>query len=89
MQVYDQLAAEGSTLPWEEGRISDKETKKLGKFRKPIMELLQRDPRQRATVAEFCKHMLEIFSTSNPSRVCHKTMLSARWCEPKLRQNRK
>lgn len=52
VQVYKQLADPEKLLPWEEGRLSEEDKSKLGRFRKPIMELLQRDPKKRDTAGE-------------------------------------
>jgi hypothetical protein len=64
MQIYKQLTSSEHALPWEEGRISAQDVEKLGRFREPIMKLLQRDPVQRDTAAQFCKSALEIFSST-------------------------
>jgi hypothetical protein len=45
---------EGSMLPWE-GQCMDRETRhKLGVFKKILMDLLQRDPAERKSMADFC-----------------------------------
>jgi hypothetical protein len=57
MQIFKQLTTPEIALPWEEGRISPQDARKLGKFRKPILKLLQREPSERGTVLQFCKSM--------------------------------
>jgi hypothetical protein len=64
MQIFNQLASPQHALPWEEDRMSPEDMKKLGKFRKPIMKLLQRDPAQRDTALQFSKSMFEVFSST-------------------------
>jgi hypothetical protein len=64
MQIYKQLASPKDALPWEEGRLSPEDVRKLGRFYKPIMKLLQREPSERATAIEFCKNMSEIFNNT-------------------------
>jgi hypothetical protein len=64
MQIYKQLTSPSHALPWEEGRISSRDVEKLGRFRKPIMKLLQREPSQRDTALQFCQSMLEIFKST-------------------------
>jgi hypothetical protein len=64
MQIFNQLTSPQDALPWEEDRMSPQDMKKLGKFRKPIMKLLQRDPAQRETALQFSKSMFEIFGST-------------------------
>lgn len=79
MQIYKQLATPDLTLPWEEGRLSSEDNKKLGRFRKPLMQLLQREPSQRATAMQFCKQMFEIFSSTPGASTVLKDTMHARW----------
>ena len=66
-QVFEELSDPKNPLPWESGRLSRKDKKKLGGFRKPIMKLLQRDPRKRATARDFCRDIRNIFTKHNDS----------------------
>jgi hypothetical protein len=79
VQIYRQLVSPDQTLPWEEGRISAGDKKKLGKFRKPIMQLLQREPSERGTALQFCKQMFEIFSSTPGGTAVQKDTMPARW----------
>jgi hypothetical protein len=79
MQIFEQLTSPERALPWEEGRISPQDVKKLGRFRKPIMRLLQRDPLQRDTALQFSKSMLEIFSSTAGGTVRHNDIMPTRW----------
>lgn len=69
VQVYSQLADENNELPWEEGRLSAPDRRKLGMFRKPILKLLRRDPAQRTTAREFCNECCSLFTTNPLSTV--------------------
>ena len=54
-------------LPWEEGCLTPDDKKKLGRFRKPLAQLLKRRASERASVKDFCKQMAAIYSTSPKS----------------------
>jgi hypothetical protein len=76
VQIYKQLTSPHLPLPWEVGRISSEDSKKLGRLRKPILKLLEREPSQRDSALQFCKSMLEIFrSTPGGSTVQNDTVL--------------
>jgi hypothetical protein len=79
MQIFEQLTSPEHALPWEEGRISPQDVKKLGNFRKPIMRLLQRDPLQRDTALQFSKSMLELFSSTAGGTFIPKDAMPNRW----------
>lgn len=49
-------------LPWE--RMSPDDRKKLGAFRSPILQLLERNPAQRPTMEQFYHNCNSIFSSS-------------------------
>ena len=61
MQVVAQLLG-NKPLPWES--MSTEDRRKLGAFRGPILQLLNRDPSQRPTMPEFYHACNSIFSTS-------------------------
>lgn len=61
MQIFTQLMSPDYALPWEDIHLTVEDKRKLGRFRKPIMQLLQREPRQRTAV---CKQMSEIFNST-------------------------
>ena len=61
MQVVAQLLG-NEPLPWE--NMSTEDRRKLGAFRGPIMQLLNRYPSQRPTMPEFYHACNSIFSTS-------------------------
>lgn len=65
MQVYRQLQDETQDLPWEDGRLSAQDKKKLLMFRNPILKLLRRKPTERSTAREFCNECCRLF-TNNP-----------------------
>lgn len=52
---------------------------KLGRFRKPLLELLRRDPAQRATARQFCRHMFQIFSSSAGATAVAKDAMPVPW----------
>jgi hypothetical protein len=79
MQIYRQLTSPELLLPWEEGRISQQDVKKLGKFRRPILKLLQREPSKRDSVMQFCKSMFEIFCSTAGGTAVHKDTMPTRW----------
>lgn len=60
MQVVSQLRGE-SDLPWEGERLSKVE-RKLGKMRGPVLALLNRDPAQRMTAAQFVRECNSLFA---------------------------
>lgn len=66
-QVFSELTDPKHALPWESGRISRKDIRKLGNFQKPIMNLLQRDPCIRSTARQFCMDIRRIFGKSQES----------------------
>lgn len=61
MQVVAQLLGE-EPLPWENMSTADRH--KLGAFRGPIMELLNRDPAKRPSMPQFYHNCNSIFTTS-------------------------
>ena len=61
MQVVKQLLGE-EPLPWERMTVATRKT--LGAFKGPIMQLLNRDPSQRPSMAQFYDNCNAIFSTS-------------------------
>jgi hypothetical protein len=79
MQIYKQLSSPEYELPWEEGRIMPQDFKKLGRFRKPIMKLLLREPSQRCTALQFCKSMFEIFGSTPGGTIVLKDTMPVRW----------
>jgi hypothetical protein len=79
MQIYKLLTSPHLPLPWEEGRMSPEDSKKLGRFRKPILKLLQREPSQRDTALQFCKSMLEIFSSTPGGSAVQKDTMHVNW----------
>lgn len=79
MQIYKQLTSTEHALPWEEGRISPEDVKRIGKFWKPVTKLLQREPSERGTVLQFCKSMMEIFSSTAGGTAVHKDSMPNRW----------
>jgi hypothetical protein len=79
MQIFKQLTTPEIALPWEEGRISPQDARKLGKFRKPILKLLQREPSERGTVLQFCKSMSEIFCSTPGGSTVQKDTMPVRW----------
>ena len=53
--------AGGREAPWEAPATAPALLKKLGYFRKPVLALLDRDPLERPSMAEFhqaCRHVL-------------------------------
>lgn len=79
MQIYKQLTSPDQTLPWEDGRLTPKDMRRLGVFRKPIMQLLQRDPNHRASALQFCKQMSKIFNATAAGSVVGKDAMPPRW----------
>ena len=79
MQIYKQLASRDTVLPWDDEHLSAADQKKLGRFRKPIMQLLQRDPSKRANAVQFCKQMFEIFSSTPGGTAVQKDTVATRW----------
>lgn len=63
-----ELTDPAQLLPWEEGRISEEDQEKLGRFRKAIMKLLQRDPCMRATARQFSEDVRHVFSRNRNNR---------------------
>lgn len=61
LQVIAQLLGERH-LPWE--RMSPEDRKKLGAFRNPILQLLERNPAKRPTMTQFYQNCNDIFSSS-------------------------
>ncbi|NJR42309.1 MAG: hypothetical protein HC767_06270 [Akkermansiaceae bacterium] len=55
------LSDPSSLLPWEEGCITRSDRKKLGMFRRPILQLLQREPSHRITVEQFSLDLASIY----------------------------
>jgi hypothetical protein len=89
VQVMDQITgANGRLLPWEQETNMGFVREKLGIFVHPILQLLHRDPAQRADMSSFlysCRHVL-CASASIPSSVlqvrCMPTMhehLKRKW----------
>lgn len=68
LQVYKQLTDPAHPLPWEPARISPADKAKLGRFHKPIMKLLHRDPCMRATARQFCDDVRNVFTKKVSSR---------------------
>lgn len=60
MQVIGQLLGE-SQLPWEGSNLSMEHQGRLGVLRKPVLQLLDRDPMRRPSMRAFadkCKALL-------------------------------
>ena len=51
-------------MPWDDVNLSPEDKRKLGKLRRPIESLLQREPSERGSTLQFCRQMSEIFSGS-------------------------
>lgn len=72
-QVYVELTDPSNLLPWEKGRITREDMNKMGMFRQPILELLHRDPAQRATAEQFCRRITKMYEhhTETLTRTAH------------------
>lgn len=68
MQAHADLTDPTRLLPWEEGRISQQDDKKLGKFRKPILRLLHRDPSMRVTAQQFSDDVQGLFADNQDAQ---------------------
>ena len=56
MQIMDQIeGVRGGTLPWEGDRLTAQVRSKLRLFQDALLQLLHRDPRQRPSMARFCR----------------------------------
>lgn len=73
--MYAQLLNPDSALPWEDGRITDDDKRKLGVFGKAVLRLLQRDPHKRATARSFCTEMFNLFSKDSKASVSHESVI--------------
>lgn len=62
MQAHKDLTDPAKLLPWDEARLSQADQKKLGRFQKAIMKLLQRDSCMRATARQFSEDVRGIFA---------------------------
>eukprot|EP00892_Ulva_mutabilis_P011411 jgi/Ulvmu1/8642/UM046_0047.1 len=51
-------------LPWEEGQLSAAQRSRLGVFRRPVLQLLERDPVRRPSLQQFCDMCTSIFSAT-------------------------
>lgn len=69
LQAHADLVDPSKLLPWEEGRISPLDDKKLGKFRKPILRLLHRDATMRVTARQFSEDVQALFADNQESGV--------------------
>jgi hypothetical protein len=78
VQIFERLANSSMPLPWEEGCISMDDKQKLGKYRKPLLQLLKRRPSERATAKDFSKQMADIF-ISSPKSSTFKGATPMRW----------
>lgn len=63
VQVEAQLRGD-VPFPWEAGSLRSDTRRQLGVFRKPVLELLRRDPAERASSQDFCAACLAIVSKS-------------------------
>lgn len=63
MQVIQQLLGE-QPLPWEGAGLSAAQRSRLGVFRRPVMQLLERDPGRRPSLSQFCDMASSIFSAT-------------------------
>ena len=52
-QIRSALADPRSLLPWEEGGLSNRDRRKLGRLWAPMQKLLLRDPVARGSVQQF------------------------------------
>lgn len=56
LQVMDTIeGVNGQLLPWEGDTLSATHRKQLGVFRPIVTSLLERDPAQRPSMAQFCE----------------------------------
>lgn len=62
VQVYSQLLGEAD-LPWEGDRLTVEVQRKLGVFRRPVLQLLQRDPTARISLHQFARGCDSIFDS--------------------------
>ena len=60
MQVVQRLQAE-LELPWE-GALTEDVERSLGAFKRPVLQLLQRDPSTRASLRAFHNSCVTLFS---------------------------
>lgn len=51
-------------LPWEEGQLTAAQRSRLGVFRRPVVQLLERDPSRRPSLQQFCDMCTSIFSAT-------------------------
>lgn len=63
VQVIQQLLGE-QPLPWEGERLTGAQRTRLGVFRRPVLQLLERDPARRPTLQQFCDMCTSIFSAT-------------------------
>ena len=57
-------------LPWE-GELSAEVQRKFGVFRRPVLQLLQREPSRRSTLEAFhasCTHMFAMAAAADPTQ---------------------
>lgn len=65
-QVMSMLMSE-KPLPWENLQPADR--KRLGEFRKPVLELLNRNPDQRPTMSQFYDNCNAIFFSNTTTKI--------------------
>ena len=76
MQVIAQLAGEDK-LPWES--MSSADRRKLGAFREPIMQLLDRDPSKRPSMPVFYEQCISVFTSSTTYEDVTKEYMENEW----------
>eukprot|EP01025_Chloroclados_australasicus_P045677 TRINITY_DN50092_c1_g1_i2.p1 TRINITY_DN50092_c1_g1~~TRINITY_DN50092_c1_g1_i2.p1 ORF type:complete len:130 (-),score=8.67 TRINITY_DN50092_c1_g1_i2:535-924(-) len=63
-EIMDMLAGDEGSLPWEGENLTKEKARQLGILRKPILQMLTRNPEERPSMLEF-KQMLENIFSSN------------------------
>ena len=76
VQVVAQLLGEDK-LPWES--MSSVDRRKLGAFRGPILQLLDRDPAKRPSMSEFYNQCNSVFTSSTTYEDVTKNYLDNEW----------
>lgn len=79
MQVYAQLLG-AADLPWEGDRLSLTVQRQLGVFRRPVLQLLAREPTARITLHQFARDCDSVFdspSLIDPAAAAAATSASA------------
>lgn len=62
VQVYAQLLGEAE-LPWEGARLTLEVQRQLGVFRRPVLQLLAREPGDRISLRQFARDCESIFDS--------------------------